>query len=962
MSSSFLTPSIERLEVRTLLDGSLPGVPDVEGQFAQLKHHAEAIGWILPEGVSDPDTPDDNAPDPSLFDHYQGVVRYPGAGTPVFYVTQKDDDDNGVNIPVPPNVPPPPPIFNGGYLHVVSMGSRDTDGERLRSNLQRVGADTEDTSPAASDTWVNQFHLDGQSGVIIDGQPLRGYIHPGGMAIEDNVLLVGMDTPDGPGVGSTGEIVLFDLGENGENRLAPVPIQALDLSHTIDNLAITLIGEEGNQNNPLRYLIWTNGGGGSEIHVYETNVPDLRDPQLAINHVQTWNPFSPDDFNLPGLVWPSGAGAHQSSTFIRQFDGPNPPTDAPLYMIGMRRSGLTPLTGEDRGDLYRVDVTVTGGFSHVKLTFVDSTHFNTEHDTGGHMGNFAAGSGGYVSPTGELILYNIPHDDQDGFDPDVVRMAEIRHRDVNREGSPLRLPTANAGGSYSVNEGGSVVLNGTGALPADKPWVEFYDDTDFDDRSIVIDFQDRSLFELNDFHQLDGFDNADHDNGRASSVRWRAPIGVDIHLFGGANFTATEVILRGTGRTEEVADLEDDDVDVGRIEFVGKNDGDQLEFGDSTSSMRFIGAPPGPSTLEFDWDLDGDGIFGETGAAAANGNELGASPTFIAGTLDGPASYNVSLRVVDSFGALAISTTTVTVNNIAPAAGVTGDTFGVPGLPRNFNLSATDPSAADTAAGFIFAVSFDDGNNTVVNPGGLLLVQHTYLAEGIYTVTVTATDKDGGTSTPATHQIEIKAAGILPDPTDPTKTALFVGGTLGNDVIKIIQKGKTGNYEVTINGQSKGVFAPTGRIIIFGQAGNDSIDVPGSVALPVEMYGGEGNDSMSGGSGPDLIVGDAGNDVLAGGQGRDILIGGSGVDQLNGNADDDVLVGSGTIHDSNFNALHAIQAEWLRTDIAASVRSSHLLDGTGLNGPSAKLNAASILDDGLADVLAGASGDNFIRQ
>src|SRR5207248_688910 len=121
-------------------------------------------------------------------------------------------------------------------------------------------------------------------------------------------------------------------------------------------------------------------------------------------------------------------------------------------------------------------------------------------------------------------------------------------------------------------------------------------------------------------------------------------------------------------------------------------------------------------------------------------------------------------------------------------------------------------------------------------------------------------------------------------------------GTTGNDVVKIIQAGKTGNYEVTINGQSKGTFAPTGRIIIFGQAGNDSIDVPNSVSLPAEMYGGDGNDNMSGGSGADLIVGDAGNDVLNGGAGRDVLIGGLGVDQLNGNADDDILIGSRTIH------------------------------------------------------------------
>src|SRR6185295_2892079 len=122
-------------------------------------------------------------------------------------------------------------------------------------------------------------------------------------------------------------------------------------------------------------------------------------------------------------------------------------------------------------------------------------HFFTEYDNGGHMGNFAAGGNGYVSPSGELILYNVPHDDQDGFDPDFVRMAEIRNRDVNREDSPLRLPSADAGGPYVASEGGSVALSGSAALPADRPWVELYADNPFEGRSIVVDYDDRDLYE-----------------------------------------------------------------------------------------------------------------------------------------------------------------------------------------------------------------------------------------------------------------------------------------------------------------------------------------------------------------------------------------------------------------------------------------------------------------------------------
>ena len=70
--------------------GNAQGIFVVENalaQFAALKHHGEALAWIKSEA--------DGAPDPSLYDHYQGLARYPGDGVPVFYVTQMDDDDGG---------------------------------------------------------------------------------------------------------------------------------------------------------------------------------------------------------------------------------------------------------------------------------------------------------------------------------------------------------------------------------------------------------------------------------------------------------------------------------------------------------------------------------------------------------------------------------------------------------------------------------------------------------------------------------------------------------------------------------------------------------------------------------------------------------------------------------------------------------------------------------------------------
>ena len=62
------------------------------------------------------------------------------------------------------------------------------------------------------------------------------------------------------------------------------------------------------------------------------------------------------------------------------------------------------------------------------------------------------------------------------------------------------------------------------------------------------------------------------------------------------------------------------------------------------------------------------------------------------------------------------------------------------------------------------------------------------------------------------------------DPYDASKTALVVGGTMGNDRIDFVAVNAT-TIRVTMNGTSLGRFSPTGRIIAYGQAGNDAISV-----------------------------------------------------------------------------------------------------------------------------------------
>lgn len=75
---------------------------------------------------------------------------------------------------------------------------------------------------------------------------------------------------------------------------------------------------------------------------------------------------------------------------------------------------------------------------------------------------------------------------------------------------------------------------------------------------------------------------------------------------------------------------------------------------------------------------------------------------------------------------------------------------------------------------------------------------------------------------------------------------------------------------------------------IYGGFGDDTLDGGDN---PDVIFGGPGHDVLRGAGGNDLLDGGSGDDVLFGGGGNDKLTGGSGDDTLRGNAGDDRLYG-----------------------------------------------------------------------
>jgi uncharacterized delta-60 repeat protein len=173
------------------------------------------------------------------------------------------------------------------------------------------------------------------------------------------------------------------------------------------------------------------------------------------------------------------------------------------------------------------------------------------------------------------------------------------------------------------------------------------------------------------------------------------------------------------------------------------------------------GEPLPGRPLTYAWDLDGDGVFGETGSAALHGNETGADPTFNAAGLDGPSTHVVQFRISDSTGYTSTDAADITIRNGPPTLNVSGGpAVLVQGNAYTLNLSTSD-GGPDTIAQWI--IDWGDGVTQTL-PGSTTSVTHTYpLTPATCGITVIAQDEDGEyrADRPAALDATFGAGGIV---------------------------------------------------------------------------------------------------------------------------------------------------------------------------------------------------------
>jgi hypothetical protein len=366
-------------------------VEDPVDQVHNLRHRPEALGFRI--GGWDYDL--------GGADHVQGIARYNAAdGTPYLFITTSRDD--------------------GAELVIAEMASRDTSGERMRSNRLLWNTDTDDTPAPASDVVQEVYHF-------------PGWKHAGGIAVIEHYLIVplenGKDWNTNPnGARKIGTFAIYDI-QNPTDPWLVYEHPAWDESMEETKIGVAAITREPDG----RYLVLlgvTRGGTSNK------EVKFLRSTTTALET---------SSFELVNIQHPDGGGQFATTadsnnifdTTYQNFNFVRDCNDGTLYLIATYSTSAAPLGGDDKVHMFPVNHDAgTDTYAIDDDNRLLEDYFNCKtYDSEKHC-DFIAAAGSYISPGGELILYAATHYKNTDAGVDEIPVAEFRYRDVAIPSSP----------------------------------------------------------------------------------------------------------------------------------------------------------------------------------------------------------------------------------------------------------------------------------------------------------------------------------------------------------------------------------------------------------------------------------------------------------------------------------------------------------------------------------------------
>jgi hypothetical protein len=323
----------------------------VVSAFTNLRDHGEPLGFHSGGYNLNVAYPSSN--------HLEGIQRLKAGEGRYFVVSKRDDRGSPF-----------------GYVaHSVFMESRNTSGQRLRSNrLSPSISQPEDTAPSYADRVV--------AGVQ------DGYLHGGGLQASGN--LVALPLEEGPG---NGKVLLYDYSNPSNPAWLGTVYGASGAAGTA---SLTKLSDG-------RFMLVIGQGDAKTLEFFVSS-------DTAITPATTWTPY---DTWYESEIGSGNWGAFQSLNFVTDC------SEGRLYLIGTRLGGLRwGAVSDDYAHLYEVTLT-----PNVTIRYVASKHFYCSND-GSRQCNFDAAGGAFVDKDRNLLLYVTEHAD-DG-PAGSVKMMEYR--------------------------------------------------------------------------------------------------------------------------------------------------------------------------------------------------------------------------------------------------------------------------------------------------------------------------------------------------------------------------------------------------------------------------------------------------------------------------------------------------------------------------------------------------------
>ncbi len=494
-------------------------VANAVSQFTNIKNDGEWIG-----AFKHPNIPDTNQ---SSKDHYQGIYRAPfhaGANNNILYVSKSG-----------------PASENKNYIGTVQITSAASEsnvrmGERMGSNLLIKNLKPGDSLPFHNNTVA-------LNDKVINAQVSQHWKHPGGMQMVGDIMAVPLEQPlitqqyqrsDGVFVSSASRIAFYNCSNPASPRQMNYILDMAEAEASVSALRLAAIQDATGKDRIEagvasitklpngKFMLMVTYALDAVVVVFVSNEESffkrdnsgkvVENDKFKFEFYDVW--FANEQYQKSSGKWPwekstftndKAISSFQQLSLINQKDGK-------LFVIGsVNTSKLAPvINGKDMVRLFEVkgfpgDPTDPSG--NIKFNYIAEKHLKMESGDGENFSNGNAGISAYVSPTRELLLYGIFHNESS---KDLLKISEYRHNSMafadNRVGSKFR--PNHLGEPITIGLGENIKLDASSRYISS--WVDFYEDSNYNStngsrRVITMEQVDQHKDDYNNFGTLDNY-------------------------------------------------------------------------------------------------------------------------------------------------------------------------------------------------------------------------------------------------------------------------------------------------------------------------------------------------------------------------------------------------------------------------------------------------------------------------